>query len=385
MSISRRSLLRRLGAAAAGTAVVPSLADASLSAAPGEPRLTSEASRPGRAIRLSRNENAYGPSAKVIATMREAALTVANRHPEVELDALRNKIAAVHRVTAEQVVPGCGSSEILRMAVDAFVGPRKKLIAAMPTFELIGDCARRTGAEIVAVPLTRNYSHDLDAMLAPSDAATGLVYICNPNNPTGSLTRRQDVEAFLRKLPATACLLIDEAYHHYAGNSSDYASFIDRPVDDGRVIVARSFSKIYGLAGLRVGYAVAAVKMARRLASYALPENVNVVAAKAACTALDDTEHVRLSVKRNDDDRQELFNQANARMLRAIDSRTNFVMVNTGRPAVEVVEHFRKNNVLISGPFAPFDTYIRVSLGTPAEMREFWRVWDLMPAHKMSM
>jgi histidinol-phosphate aminotransferase len=385
MSISRRSLLRRIGAAAAGTAVVPSLAEASLSAARGEPGLTSDASRPGRPIRLSRNENAYGPSARVIATMREAALTVANRHPEAESDTLRNTIAALHHVTADQVVLGCGSSEILRMAVDAFVGPRKKLIVAQPTFEFMGICARQAGAEVIAIPLTRNYSHDLDVMLARSDAATGLVYICNPNNPTGSLTRRTDIEAFLAKLPATTCLLIDEAYHHYAAKSADYASFIDHPVDDGRVIVARSFSKIYGLAGLRIGYAVATVKMARRLASYALPEDVNVVGAKAASTALDDTEHVRLSVKRNDDDRQELFNQANARMLRAIDSRTNFVMLNTGRPAVEIVEHFKKNNVLISGPVTPFDTYIRVSLGTPAEMREFWRIWDLMPAHKMSM
>src|SRR5947209_7154825 len=137
MSISRRSLLRRIGAAAAGTAVGPSLAEASLRGARGEPGLTSDASRPGRPIRLSRNENAYGPSARVIATMREAVLTVANRHPEAESDTLRNTIAALHQVTADQVVLGCGSSEILRMAVDAFVGPRKKLIVAQPTFELI--------------------------------------------------------------------------------------------------------------------------------------------------------------------------------------------------------------------------------------------------------
>ena len=374
-----------MGAGAAISTVAPSLAHASLSTAPGEPRLTSEASRPGGPIRLNRNENAYGPSAKVIATMQEAALTAANRHPEADSEALRHKIAAVHHVTSEQVVLGCGSTEILRMAADAFVGPRKKLLVAVPTFDAIGDWARRAGAEVVAVPLTRNYAHDLDAMLARSDAATGLVYICNPNNPTGTLTRRQDVEAFLHKLPAATWVLIDEAYHHYAGTSSDYASFIDRPLNDSRVIVARSFSKIYGLGGLRVGYAVAAAKAARQLASRALPEDVNIVAARTAVTALNDIDHVRLSVKRNDDDRQEFFNQANARMLRAIDSRTNFVMVNAGRPAIDIVEHFKRNNVLIPRPFGGFDTYMRVSLGTPLEMREFWRVWDLLPAHKMSM
>jgi histidinol-phosphate aminotransferase len=180
-------------------------------------------------------------------------------------------------------------------------------------------------------------------------------------------------------------VLIDEAYHHYAGTSSDYASFIDHPVDDSRVVVARSFSKIYGLAGLRIGYAVAAAPVARRLASSALAENVNVVAARAASTALDDGGHVRMSVRRNDDDRQEFFNQANARMLRTIDSRTNFVMVNTERPAGEIIEHLVKHDVLVSPPIPGFDKHIRVSLGTPAEMREFWRVWDLMPVHKMSM
>jgi histidinol-phosphate aminotransferase len=372
MPISRRNLLRRIGAAAASTAVAP-------------PMLTSAASRPSGRIRLNRNENAYGPSAKAIARMEEAAQTVANRHPDADAEALRDKIAGLHHVTPEQVVLGCGSGDILRMAADAFLGGRKKLVVALPTFESMGGYARRAGADVVAVPLTRAYSHDLEAMLARSDAATGLVYICNPNNPTGTLTRRQDLEAFLRKLPATAGVLIDEAYHHYAGASSDYASFIDRPVEDSRVIVARSFSKIHGLAGLRVGYAVAAAPTARRLASSALAESVNIVAAQAASAALDDAGHVRLSVKRNDDDRQEFFNQANARMLRAIDSRTNFVMLNTERQAGEIAGHFKTHDVLVAHSIPGFEKYIRVSLGTPAEMREFWRVWDLMPIHKMSM
>src|SRR5712692_1783961 len=234
MAISRRTLLR-IGAIAAGTAVVP--------------RPGSGASRLGGPIRLNRNENAYGPSAKAISTMQEAARTVANRYPGAHAEALRTKIADLHRVTTDQVVLGCGSGEILRMAADAFVGSGRKLVVALPTYDLIGDCARRAGGEVVAVPLTGAYAHDLEGMLASSDSGTGLVYICNPNNPTGSLTRRQDIEVFLRKLPATTHVLIDEAYHHYAGTSSDYASFIDRPVDDKRLIVARSFSKIYGLAG----------------------------------------------------------------------------------------------------------------------------------------
>jgi histidinol-phosphate aminotransferase len=177
-------------------------------------------------------------------------------------------------------------------------------------------------------------------------------------------------------------VLVDEAYHHYVGDSADYASFIDRRVDDSRVIVTRSFSKIYGLAGLRVGYAVAAAHTAGVLAPRTLSDGVNVVAARAAAAALDDTEYVRTSVNRNTDDRQEFFNQATARMLRP-DSVTNFVMLDTGRGAVEVVEHFRNHGILVSGPFQGFDQNIRVSLGTPRDMREFWRVWDLIIGHKM--
>src|SRR5437879_11317440 len=123
-------------------------------------------------------------------------------------------------------------------------------------------------------------------MLAQADASTGLVYLCNPNNPTGSLTPRQDLEIFIRKLPPTTRVLIDEAYHHYAGASSAYASFIDRPVDDHRVVVTRTLSKVYGLAGLRVGYAIAAVEGARELTSHRVPMYVSVLAFRAGAAAL---------------------------------------------------------------------------------------------------
>ena len=382
MLISRRNVLRHIAAGAATAAVLP-LAEASHGAARGL-RLEEPIDKTGGPIRLTRNENAYGPPAKVKAVMQEAGLNAANRYPELEAEALQIRIAALHGVAADQVVLGCGSTEIMRMAVDAFVGCRKKLIVATPTCDRIGGFAQRGGAEVVAVALARDYSHDLHAMLMRTDDTMGLVYICNPNNPTGTLTRRQDIEAFVRSLPPSTYVLIDEAYHHYVNPSSDYASFIDRPLNDNRVIVTRSFSKIYGLAGVRVGYAVATPPAARLLASYRIPEAVNIVAAKAAVTALDDSEHVLASARRNADDRQEFCNQANARMVRAIDSHTNFVLVNTGRAAVEVIEHFSKNDIALKQPFSSFNEYIRVSLGTAADMLEFWRVWDLMPIHNMS-
>jgi histidinol-phosphate aminotransferase len=179
--------------------------------------------------------------------------------------------------------------------------------------------------------------------------------------------------------------VIDEAHHHYVSPSPDYASFLDRPVNDPRVIVIRSFSKIHGLAGLRVGYGVASAETSRSLGGSQLRESVNAVGAAAAMAALDDIEQVQLRVRQNTDDRQEFFNQANARMLKPIESHTNFVMFDTDRPAPRVIEHFKKHGVAISGHFPYFAKFIRVSLGTEADMREFWRVWDLMPRQKMSM
>jgi len=288
-------------------------------------------------------------------------------------------------VPDDRVVLGCGSSEILRMAAAAYLGSGRSTVMALPTFEAIRACAERAGASVVAVPLRLDYSHDLAAMLARSDTQTGLVYICNPNNPTGTLTRRRELEAFIRELPETTHVVIDEAYHHFVGESADYASFIDRPIDDSRVIVCRTFSKMYGLAGLRIGYAIASSETARRLAAFQLAGGINVVAACAAISALDDREHVERSARRNIDERQEFVNQAHARMLKPIDSQANFFMMKTERPADEIVERFRRDRILLPPPVAGFERHVRVSLGRPEEMQAFWGTWDIMHLRHSSM
>ena len=380
MPTTRRKFFCNVASGVAAAAALPPVAEFVFS----ELVPTSRASEPGGSIILSRNENAYGPSQKVIASMQDS-LQYANRYPDPAVSALHDRIAQSHSIKPERLVLGCGSGEILSITASAFLAPGEKLIMALPTFEAIGRCAKSLGAEVVEVPISRNYSHDLPAMLARADASTGLVYICNPNNPTGTLTPRKDLESFIRKLPPTTTVLIDEAYHHYVERTGDYSSFIDNPMDDDRVIVCRTFSKVFGLAGIRVGYAVGAPERIRALAARRLPEGLNAVGARAALVAYDDVEYVQMSAKRNADDRQEFFNQANARMVKGIDSHTNFAMLPTDRDAAEVIEHFKKNNVLIARLFPSMHTYIRVSFGTPPEMKEFWRVWGLMLPGKMQM
>ena len=381
MTSSRRDFLRSLGiGAAAGAAVHWPLGEIPAAYTFESTRAT----QPDGFVRLDSNENAYGPSAKVAEAIRSATALV-NRYPFRKYDEVTEKIANFHHVKPEQVLFACGSTEILRVAACAFPGDGRQLIQPWPTFEAIQDYAKSVGSEVVSVPLAENLAHDLDGMLTRIGPSTGLVYICNPNNPTATLTRRKDLENFIGRLPATTMVLIDEAYHHYAGQSEAYASFIDRPLNDERVIVIRTFSKVYGLAGLRLGYAVASPKVIEKMRKFLTQDSLNAIVAEVVGVALDDTDAVTRSVKRNRDDYQEFRNSAMLRMLMPVDSHANFVMMDTQHPADEVIQHFRKHNVLIGRHFPPMDTYIRVSLGTPEQMHTFWQTWDLLPWAKKFM
>jgi histidinol-phosphate aminotransferase len=336
-------------------------------------------------ITLDSTRNVYGPSARAIDALQRG-VTGANWLPDADTDKLRDLLAAQHQVQRKQVVLGCGSGELLRAAVRAFASGGR-LITALPTYDVAAHYAVQEGIPVAAVRLARDWSHDLDAMLSQCGSGPTLVYICNPNNPTGTLTRRADLERFVEALPAGAHVLIDEAYHHYVEPSDEYRSFIDAPIDHPRVVVVRSFSKMYGLAGLRIGYAIAPPSTATRLETQMLGRNVSILAARAAAAAIDDVGHVEECRIRNANDRQEFLNQANARMLRSIDSQTNFVMIGSEHPIGAaivryslraVIEHFATNAIVLARPVEPLADYLRVSLGTAAEMGEFWRVWDLI-------
>jgi len=373
MITSRRDFLRSVGAGAAVGAAARPL------------RGFSEAAIfDDGFVHLDNNENAYGPSRKVLDAI-QSSIRCVNRYPLMEHNSLAERIADQHSVKPEQILLGCGSTDILRMAAFGFLGNGKQLIQAAPTFEAIESYARAASSDVISVPLTPRFSHDLDGMQARTSASTTLVYICNPNNPTASLTPRKDLESFIEKLPAYTFVVIDEAYHQYAGQSGMYASFIDDPLDNRRVIVTRTFSKVYGLAGLRLGYAVASPNTIQKMRQFASQDNINSVVAQAASAALDDTDGVNDFIRRTMDDRQEFFNQAMARMVKPIDSHANFVMMNTFHPADDVIQSFRKNNILIGRGFPTMSTYIRVSLGRPDEMQRFWQAWDMLPYPKHTM
>jgi histidinol-phosphate aminotransferase len=394
MRLNRRNLLKQLGAGvAASSMLTPSRAASETAGTPGsDGRATIPANHVAKfdqAIRLDRNENAYGASEKAIAAIQQSASRVSHYQ---DGNVLENTLAAYHsdrsgkKLSPEQIVVGCGSTDILRMAASAFLGPGKTLIQAAPTCDLLLSYAKQNGAQVIELPLRKDYAHDLDAMLQRTQGQeSGLVYICNPNTPTGTLTSRHYLEAFLPKFPPGFHLLIDEAYHDYAGGSGAYASFVDHPSENPRVIVSRTFSAAHGLAGARVGYAVTSAETAAAMAKASLPYALSQAGISAAVASLNDPQHVQRCVKRNFDDRQEFMNQVNARMLRALDSHANFVCLNVMRPAGEISEHYAKNNFVLAPLIPSLPNYLRISLGTPEEMHEFWRVWDLLGSHPMSM
>lgn len=368
--MQRRELLRRFGAATATTLLHSSGNSGWLG-------LESEA----RLLRLDRNESAYGPCEKAKAAFQEA-MNEANRYPDTDGGELRAAVAGLHGIQPENVTLGCGSTELLRTAAEVWLGKGKSLVMATPSYDSMAQAGVLTGAEVRAVPLSRYRSHDLEAMLGKIDATTGLVYICNPNNPTGSLTPKVAIENFLAKVPPAVVVLIDEAYHDYVVPTGDYGSWVTHAARDPRLIVTRSFSKAYGLAGLRVGYAVSSAEVAGRLSARLLPCGINVVGARTAVAALSDQSYVKKIFTQNSNDRSEFYNAVNVRMLRCVDSEANFVLLKTHGSGKEAAELLRTKGVLVTAGYPYFERYIRVSLGLPADMQAFWRAWgECMPHH----
>ena len=379
MAISRRNFLGMFGVAAGAAAASTALPTIAL-ARPEPARIADVPQRAKRVaanILLNSNENAYGQLPSVQAAMREA-LAAGNRYPFRTYDAFLDQVAEYNHVRPEQVVLGNGSSEILYMAAAAFTGPDRKLVAAHPTFESLGSYAKARGAQVVQVPLAADYSHDLEAMRGRIDSSTGLVYICNPNNPTATLTPRNKIEDFMKSLPPNVMVLLDEAYHHFAVGADGYTSFLEKPINDDRLIIARTFSKVYGMAGLRMGYGVATPKVISQLKAYSAFDNANIVALQAGVASLKDDAAMHTAVTRNATDRAEFLKQATARGIKYIPSYTNFIMIETGKPVKQVIANFQQRGIAIGRPFPPMDTYARISFGTPDQMTAYWKAWDEM-------
>jgi histidinol-phosphate aminotransferase len=374
MPLSRRSFVRTIGLGGAGVMTVPLIGARGREALAAELRAglgatTATTGLAAGVIRLSSNENPRGPCAAALRGLQDA-LGEASRYPFTPPEELRAAIAAAHRVRVENVLLGCGSTEVLRMAVDAFTSPTRALVTALPTFEEPAARAEVIGAPVRAVRVDGDLRLDLAAMTAASRGA-GLVFVNNPNNPTGTLHSARAIADFVRRTLAaapTATILIDEAYHEYVEDAA-YATALPIALENPRVVVSRTFSKVYGLAGLRVGYAIGQPATLKALARHQLGMGVNVLAAAAARAALGDRTLVPREQRLNHEARdftRRFFERAGYSVA---PSQANFLMADIRRDAKGFQDACRTHDVLVGRPFPPLATHTRVSIGTLDEMR----------------
>jgi histidinol-phosphate aminotransferase len=368
-SISRRDFARLLGAGAACAVVRPAFTFAE------DPVATEQVS--STVVRLSSNENPYGPSPKALQAMTDA-FGLACRYPDEHNDLLIDALATTNGVNHDQILLGDGSGEILKLCAATFTGPlsnskngtagRGKLVVADPTFEAILAHAKVAGADVVKIPLNSMFGHDLPKMLAA--AKEGLIYICNPNNPTASITPQDELRAFIAKAPRQTTILVDEAYHHYA-DSPDYESVIPLVKDHPNLIVARTFSKIYGMAGLRCGYCVGQHQTIERMRPHQCWDSVNIMALTAAIASLDDLDQVANGRRLNSEARALVVNELYAMGYKGIPSQANFIMFDVKRPVVPLIQALKQRNVQVGRLFPALPNHMRLTIGKKAEMEAF--------------
>ncbi|HTZ73898.1 MAG TPA: histidinol-phosphate transaminase [Candidatus Aquilonibacter sp.] len=320
-------------------------------------------------IRINFNENPYGPSPMALAALSTCG-HIASRYPDRSAATLTASIAKLHGVQPENIALGCGSTEILHVVDLTFVGPGKNVVVAEPTFEAVLEYAQALHANPVKVPHTADYRHDLPRMAAQCTSKTGVVYVCNPNNPTGTVVSRREIAEFLPQIPPTTLVLVDEAYHHFVEDPA-YQTSVDLIPQYPNLVVARTFSKIYGLAGMRLGYAVGSKEIIAQISPELLIANGNAAVLAAAAASLADQASVAATRAKLNATRAWLCEEMKKDGRAYIPSQANFVMIDMGVDVKPIVAKFKEQKILVGRPFPAMPTFLRVTIGTQPEMKSF--------------
>jgi histidinol-phosphate aminotransferase len=320
--------------------------------------------------RLCYNENPLGPSTLALDAMQQAA-SVAHRYPDWFSATLESHIANEHDLTGNNICAGAGATEIIRLVADAFLSAGDEMIAATPTYTQMSYEAAANGATAVHVPVNQNYVIDLERILDSVKPATKLISLVNPNNPLATVFHKGDMELFMNSLPQGIVVVVDEAYHHYV-HSPEYESCVRYVKEGYRVIVIRTFSKAYGLAGARIGYSVSSPGYASMIASSQNFGMVSNLGQAAALAALDDIQHLNNTVSLNDQAKDILKNGFAMLNLDYIPSETNFMMFDTGMSASAVAAMLASRGFQVRVGWG-MPQHIRVSTGTLQEMNQFVR------------
>ncbi len=330
------------------------------------------------AVKLASNENPLGPSPLAVEAARRA-LAGSNRYPDGGSYYLREALPARLDVPREKIIVGSGSTDIIHLAASVLLGAGESAVTSQGSFPLYYIAIEKMGANLIAVP-QKNYAFDLDGIARAVQKDTKIIYIANPNNPTGSIFDADAFDTFLQKIPEEILVVLDEAYYEYV-EMKNYSRSLDLVRANKNVLVLRTFSKVYGLAGLRVGYGIGPVELIGAMDKIRLPFPVSGVAQAAALAALDDTEHVKRSLEANRAGLRQLENGLREIGVKSAPSVTNFVLVEVGGDADALAAELLKLGVIVR-PMAwmGFPHAIRVTVGTREENEKFLRALEQIRA-----
>lgn len=339
---------------------------------PGKPieQVVRELGIKGPVIKLASNENPLGPSPRALAALRRA-LPGLHYYPEDSGPELRAKLSTVHKVDADSILLGNGSVELIMMACMAYLEPGDELVMSDHSFMMARQGAAIMNAKLVEVP-TQEYTHDLERMLSSITPRTKIVYIDNPINPLGTIATKDALNEFMAKVPEHVLVIIDEAYSEYI-TSRDYPKALDYYNQNKNVLVLRTFSKIYGLAGLRIGYGFARPEIIGCLAKVRLPFNVSRSAQVAAVAALDDKRHIVRSRQTNEAGKEFFYRELKKlNKVFYLKSYANFVFINFAVDSQEIFDELQHRGVITrTVKEYKFPNALRVSVGTQAENKRF--------------
>ncbi|MBW2616226.1 MAG: histidinol-phosphate transaminase [Deltaproteobacteria bacterium] len=320
-------------------------------------------------IKLASNENPLGPSPVAVKAVMDKALTL-NRYPDGSGYYLKNMLSEKFGVPFEQIVLGNGSNELIELIVRTFLSPAEHVVQAFPTFLVYEKIVKGAGGRITSVPLS-NFRIDLNRMAEAITPETKVVFICNPNNPTGSVLSMDDMRNFMERIPDDIIVALDEAYIEFVSDENA-ANGLDLLSDYPLLFVLRTFSKVYGLAGLRIGYGFASEKLVDYINRIRQPFNAGTLAQAAATAALEDVEFVSRTLKLVSDGLSYLYNELDDMGIEYIPSQTNFFLINVPDGGKKIFERMLKQGVIVRAMDAyGLPDYIRINAGLPEENERF--------------
>lgn len=324
-------------------------------------------------VKLASNESALGPSPKAIEAVQRVLADV-HRYPDGAGFRLRSAIAQAHGVTMEEVIHGNGSNELIELLIRTFMTPEHHIVFGRPAFSMYPVVSAGHNVSSTAVPTDSGFTHDLVGMVEAVRPNTKVVLVDNPNNPTGTYVRRELVEEFLRTVPPEVIVVMDEAYFEF-GDAPDFPDCSKLRHLRERLVVLRTFSKAYGLAGFRVGFGLAPPAIIAYMNRLRAPFNVGVLSQEAAIAALEDKEHLQRVVALNNGERTRLSDELSARGYRVFPSQANFILVDFAVNSADLYDKLLSQGVIVR-PIPGLGTHLRITLGTRAENDRFLQALD---------